>query len=130
MQGKSAALTHLLLGSIRSTPVHSKSYILSLKTLAAVAEPHTFITKTKHALCLFLTKDLTWTCLQQMCPPLNCPPNEQFTPEDSCCPVCKGERLDLPSVFRQTVPVIETGCVKMTGFSSLQNVSSRVRTDE
>ncbi|XP_011474483.1 kielin/chordin-like protein isoform X3 [Oryzias latipes] len=34
-------------------------------------------------------KDLTWTCLQQMCPPLNCPPNEQFTPEDSCCPVCK-----------------------------------------
>ncbi|XP_036068311.1 kielin/chordin-like protein isoform X3 [Oryzias melastigma] len=34
-------------------------------------------------------KDLTWTCLQQSCPPLSCPPNEQFTPEDSCCPVCK-----------------------------------------
>ncbi|KAK2917907.1 hypothetical protein Q8A73_004653 [Channa argus] len=34
-------------------------------------------------------KDLTWTCLHQMCLPLSCPFNEQFTPPDSCCPVCK-----------------------------------------
>ncbi|KAM9377036.1 kielin/chordin-like protein [Pholidichthys leucotaenia] len=34
-------------------------------------------------------KDLTWTCLHQACPPLMCPSNEQFTPPDSCCPVCK-----------------------------------------
>uniref|UniRef100_A0A673BRQ6 Si:dkey-266m15.6 n=1 Tax=Sphaeramia orbicularis TaxID=375764 RepID=A0A673BRQ6_9TELE len=34
-------------------------------------------------------KDLTWTCLHQNCPPLTCPPNEQFFPPDSCCPVCK-----------------------------------------
>lgn len=26
-----------------------------------------------------------------MCLPLTCPQNEQFTPPDSCCPVCKGE---------------------------------------
>ncbi|XP_075885031.1 kielin/chordin-like protein [Nelusetta ayraudi] len=34
-------------------------------------------------------KDLTWTCLHRNCLPLTCPPNEQFTPPDSCCPVCK-----------------------------------------
>ncbi|XP_071783371.2 kielin/chordin-like protein [Centroberyx gerrardi] len=34
-------------------------------------------------------KDLTWTCLHQSCLPLTCPPNEQFTPPDSCCPVCE-----------------------------------------
>ncbi|KAM6936923.1 kielin/chordin-like protein [Xenentodon cancila] len=34
-------------------------------------------------------KDLTWTCLQQICPPLTCPPHEQFTLPDSCCPACK-----------------------------------------
>ncbi|KAM9351632.1 kielin/chordin-like protein [Symphorus nematophorus] len=34
-------------------------------------------------------QDLTWTCLHQICPPLTCPHNEQFTPPDSCCPVCK-----------------------------------------
>ncbi|CAK6951146.1 kielin/chordin-like protein [Scomber scombrus] len=34
-------------------------------------------------------KDLTWTCLHQICLPLTCPVNEQFTPLDSCCPVCK-----------------------------------------
>ncbi|KAM6960594.1 kielin/chordin-like protein [Aplochiton taeniatus] len=34
-------------------------------------------------------KDLTWTCLHQInCPPLSCPPSEQFTPPDSCCPTC------------------------------------------
>ncbi|CAI5664367.1 unnamed protein product [Oreochromis niloticus] len=34
-------------------------------------------------------KDLTWTCLHKVCPLLTCPLNEQFTPPDSCCPVCK-----------------------------------------
>ncbi|XP_047453521.1 kielin/chordin-like protein [Mugil cephalus] len=34
-------------------------------------------------------KDLTWTCLHQTCQPLTCPPNEQFMPADSCCPVCE-----------------------------------------
>nr|XP_057932502.1 kielin/chordin-like protein isoform X1 [Doryrhamphus excisus] len=34
-------------------------------------------------------KDLTWTCLHRACHPLTCPPSEQFTPPDSCCPVCK-----------------------------------------
>ncbi|XP_045893127.1 kielin/chordin-like protein isoform X2 [Micropterus dolomieu] len=34
-------------------------------------------------------KDLTWTCLHHNCLPLTCPQNEQFTPPDSCCPVCK-----------------------------------------
>ncbi|TMS05280.1 Kielin/chordin-like protein [Larimichthys crocea] len=34
-------------------------------------------------------QDLTWTCLHQICHPLTCPFNEQFTPPDSCCPVCK-----------------------------------------
>lgn len=34
-------------------------------------------------------QDLTWTCLHQLCPSLTCPPPEQFTPADSCCPVCK-----------------------------------------
>ncbi|KAM9854759.1 kielin/chordin-like protein [Aulostomus maculatus] len=34
-------------------------------------------------------KDLTWACLHQMCLPLTCPVKEQFTPPDSCCPVCK-----------------------------------------
>ncbi|XP_030586933.1 kielin/chordin-like protein [Archocentrus centrarchus] len=34
-------------------------------------------------------KDLTWTCLHKVCPPLTCPLNEQFTSPDSCCPVCK-----------------------------------------
>ncbi|XP_071356594.1 kielin/chordin-like protein isoform X2 [Trachinotus anak] len=34
-------------------------------------------------------KDLTWTCLHQMCLPLSCPLDEQFMPPDSCCPVCK-----------------------------------------
>uniref|UniRef100_A0A1A8B690 Kielin/chordin-like protein n=1 Tax=Nothobranchius furzeri TaxID=105023 RepID=A0A1A8B690_NOTFU len=34
-------------------------------------------------------KDLTWTCLQQACPLLTCPVNEQVTLPDSCCPVCK-----------------------------------------
>ncbi|XP_029952600.1 kielin/chordin-like protein [Salarias fasciatus] len=34
-------------------------------------------------------KDLTWTCLHQTCPPLNCPYSEQFNSPDLCCPVCK-----------------------------------------
>ncbi|XP_072290734.1 kielin/chordin-like protein [Eucyclogobius newberryi] len=34
-------------------------------------------------------QDLTWTCLHQFCPSLTCPPSEQVTPPDSCCPVCK-----------------------------------------
>ncbi|XP_035381615.1 kielin/chordin-like protein isoform X1 [Electrophorus electricus] len=33
-------------------------------------------------------KDLTWTCTHKACLPLNCPPNKQYTPPDSCCPVC------------------------------------------
>ncbi|XP_034032503.1 kielin/chordin-like protein isoform X2 [Thalassophryne amazonica] len=33
--------------------------------------------------------DFTWTCLHQNCLPLTCPLNEQFTPPDSCCPVCQ-----------------------------------------
>ncbi|XP_076848974.1 kielin/chordin-like protein isoform X2 [Brachyhypopomus gauderio] len=33
-------------------------------------------------------KDLTWTCTHKACPLLNCPPNLQYTPPDSCCPVC------------------------------------------
>uniref|UniRef100_A0A3Q3D7A8 Kielin cysteine rich BMP regulator n=1 Tax=Hippocampus comes TaxID=109280 RepID=A0A3Q3D7A8_HIPCM len=32
-------------------------------------------------------RDQTWTCLHRGCPPLTCPPSEQFTPPDSCCPV-------------------------------------------
>ncbi|KAK7892159.1 hypothetical protein WMY93_024122 [Mugilogobius chulae] len=34
-------------------------------------------------------QDLTWTCLHQFCPSLNCPPSERVIPPDSCCPVCK-----------------------------------------
>ncbi|XP_035499032.2 kielin/chordin-like protein [Scophthalmus maximus] len=34
-------------------------------------------------------KDLTWTCLHQMCLPISCPLKEQFMPPDSCCSVCK-----------------------------------------
>ncbi|KAM3870584.1 LOW QUALITY PROTEIN: kielin/chordin-like protein [Diretmus argenteus] len=34
-------------------------------------------------------KDLTWTCLHQTCLQLTCPPAIQFTPPDSCCPVCE-----------------------------------------
>ncbi|XP_017571659.1 kielin/chordin-like protein [Pygocentrus nattereri] len=42
-------------------------------------------------------KDLTWTCIHQTCYPLSCPPDEQYTPPDSCCPICnvcvlEGER--------------------------------------
>uniref|UniRef100_A0A8B9HBU1 Si:dkey-266m15.6 n=1 Tax=Astyanax mexicanus TaxID=7994 RepID=A0A8B9HBU1_ASTMX len=42
-------------------------------------------------------KDLTWTCIHQSCSPLSCPPDEHYTPPDSCCPVCdvcvvEGER--------------------------------------
>ncbi|XP_060734763.1 kielin/chordin-like protein isoform X1 [Tachysurus vachellii] len=33
-------------------------------------------------------KDLTWTCIHKSCPSLSCPPDEQYTPPDSCCPVC------------------------------------------
>uniref|UniRef100_A0AAR2K4P1 Uncharacterized protein n=1 Tax=Pygocentrus nattereri TaxID=42514 RepID=A0AAR2K4P1_PYGNA len=33
-------------------------------------------------------KDLTWTCIHQTCYPLSCPPDEQYTPPDSCCPIC------------------------------------------
>ncbi|KAI4897940.1 hypothetical protein NFI96_019845 [Prochilodus magdalenae] len=33
-------------------------------------------------------KDLTWTCIHRACPHLSCPPEEQYTPPDSCCPVC------------------------------------------
>uniref|UniRef100_W5NEV9 Kielin cysteine rich BMP regulator n=1 Tax=Lepisosteus oculatus TaxID=7918 RepID=W5NEV9_LEPOC len=33
-------------------------------------------------------KDLTWVCIHQGCLPLSCPISEQFTPEDSCCPIC------------------------------------------
>ncbi|KAB5575222.1 hypothetical protein PHYPO_G00218350 [Pangasianodon hypophthalmus] len=33
-------------------------------------------------------KDLTWTCIHKSCPTLSCPPDEQYTPPDSCCPVC------------------------------------------
>ncbi|MBN3291265.1 KCP protein, partial [Polypterus senegalus] len=33
-------------------------------------------------------KDLTWTCIHQGCPHLSCPSSEQFTPADSCCPIC------------------------------------------
>ncbi|MCJ8733662.1 hypothetical protein PDJAM_G00226190 [Pangasius djambal] len=33
-------------------------------------------------------KDLTWTCIHKPCPTLSCPPDEQNTPPDSCCPVC------------------------------------------
>ncbi|XP_053533767.1 kielin/chordin-like protein isoform X1 [Ictalurus punctatus] len=33
-------------------------------------------------------KDLTWTCVHKSCPLLSCPPDEQYTPPDSCCPVC------------------------------------------
>ncbi|KAF5889344.1 kielin/chordin-like protein, partial [Clarias magur] len=33
-------------------------------------------------------KDLTWTCVHKLCPSLSCPPDEQYTPPDSCCPVC------------------------------------------
>ncbi|XP_052437941.1 kielin/chordin-like protein isoform X5 [Carassius gibelio] len=33
-------------------------------------------------------KDLTWTCIHRGCPPLSCPPAEQHTPPDSCCPIC------------------------------------------
>ncbi|XP_048865507.1 kielin/chordin-like protein isoform X2 [Brienomyrus brachyistius] len=34
-------------------------------------------------------KDLTWTCTHRGCLPLSCPPTEQFTPHDACCPVCQ-----------------------------------------
>ncbi|XP_034443111.1 kielin/chordin-like protein isoform X2 [Hippoglossus hippoglossus] len=34
-------------------------------------------------------KDLTWTCLHQLCVPVSCPLREQFMSPDSCCPVCK-----------------------------------------
>lgn len=34
-------------------------------------------------------QDLTWTCLHQLCPSPTCSRSEQFTPADSCCPVCK-----------------------------------------
>ncbi|XP_038124813.1 kielin/chordin-like protein [Cyprinodon tularosa] len=37
-------------------------------------------------------KELTWTCLHQTCPVLNCPYDDRFTPPDSCCPVCKDSR--------------------------------------
>lgn len=42
-------------------------------------------------------KDLTWTCIHKSCPSLSCPPDKQYTPPDSCCPVCdvcvvEGER--------------------------------------
>ncbi|XP_077451474.1 kielin/chordin-like protein isoform X1 [Stigmatopora argus] len=52
-------------------------------------------------------KDLTWTCLHQGCLPLTCPPSEQFTPADSCCPVCKdcvleGQNRRVPSGSRWT----------------------------
>lgn len=40
---------------------------------------------------LSVSQDLTWTCLHRTCPSLSCPATEQFTPPDSCCPVCKGE---------------------------------------
>ncbi|KAK3570578.1 hypothetical protein QTP86_022525 [Hemibagrus guttatus] len=33
-------------------------------------------------------KDLTWTCIHKSCPSLSCPPDKQYTPPDSCCPVC------------------------------------------
>ncbi|XP_046720965.1 kielin/chordin-like protein [Silurus meridionalis] len=33
-------------------------------------------------------KDLTWTCIHKPCPSLSCPPDDQYTPPDSCCPVC------------------------------------------
>ncbi|XP_072551912.1 kielin/chordin-like protein [Salminus brasiliensis] len=33
-------------------------------------------------------KDLTWTCIHKTCHPLSCPPDKQYTPPDSCCPVC------------------------------------------
>ncbi|XP_075781086.1 kielin/chordin-like protein isoform X2 [Pelodiscus sinensis] len=35
-------------------------------------------------------QDLTWVCVRQGCPPLSCPPAEQFTPQGACCPVCDG----------------------------------------
>uniref|UniRef100_A0A3Q4I420 VWFC domain-containing protein n=1 Tax=Neolamprologus brichardi TaxID=32507 RepID=A0A3Q4I420_NEOBR len=38
-------------------------------------------------------KDLTWTCLHKVCPLLTCPLNEQFTPPDSCCPMCKDSEV-------------------------------------
>uniref|UniRef100_A0A3Q2NUD7 BMP binding endothelial regulator n=1 Tax=Fundulus heteroclitus TaxID=8078 RepID=A0A3Q2NUD7_FUNHE len=41
---------------------------------------------------VFITKDLTWTCLQQTCPELSCPHNEQHSPPDSCCPVCNDSK--------------------------------------
>ncbi|CAN9499249.1 unnamed protein product [Ophioblennius macclurei] len=45
-------------------------------------------------------KDMTWTCLHQTCPPLNCPHSEQFTPPDSCCPACK--RSEAPCLYQGT----------------------------
>uniref|UniRef100_H3A523 Kielin cysteine rich BMP regulator n=1 Tax=Latimeria chalumnae TaxID=7897 RepID=H3A523_LATCH len=33
-------------------------------------------------------KDLTWVCIHQGCPQLSCPITDQFTPQDSCCPIC------------------------------------------
>ncbi|XP_048024025.1 kielin/chordin-like protein isoform X3 [Megalobrama amblycephala] len=33
-------------------------------------------------------KDLTWTCIHRGCPPLSCPPDDQHTPPDTCCPIC------------------------------------------
>ncbi|RXN38597.1 kielin chordin [Labeo rohita] len=52
-------------------------------------------------------KDLTWTCIHRGCPPLSCPPADQHTPPDSCCPICdecvlEGDQTRVPNGRRWT----------------------------
>ncbi|CAN0392602.1 unnamed protein product [Lampetra planeri] len=34
-------------------------------------------------------QEITWVCVRQLCPTLSCPLGEQFTPPESCCPICE-----------------------------------------
>ncbi|KAK9958719.1 hypothetical protein ABG768_010824 [Culter alburnus] len=52
-------------------------------------------------------KDLTWTCIHRGCPPLSCPPDDQHTPPDTCCPICdkcvlEGDQTRVPNGQRWT----------------------------
>ncbi|ROL23538.1 Kielin/chordin-like protein [Anabarilius grahami] len=52
-------------------------------------------------------KDLTWTCIHRGCPPLSCPPDDQHTPPDTCCPICdecvlEGDQTHVPNGQRWT----------------------------
>ncbi|CAN0372830.1 unnamed protein product [Lampetra fluviatilis] len=49
-------------------------------------------------------QEITWVCVRQLCPTLSCPLGEQFTPPESCCPICEERRVPCVYAGRELGP--------------------------